>query len=108
MHTYPVLQKFLTSSLPNMHQRRREAVAVAVDAILQGAAANITAMGRGLASATRIKHRVKRIDRLVGNRLLNGERESLYQAMIERVLSRCVQPLVLVDGSDFSVDRQQQ
>lgn len=108
MHTYSVLQKFLTSSLPDMHKRRREAVAVAVDAVLQGAAVNITAMGRGLGSASRIKHRVKRMDRLVGNRLLNSEREWLYRAMIQRVLSHCSQPVILVDWSDFSVDRQQQ
>ncbi|MGH8370286.1 MAG: IS4 family transposase, partial [Gammaproteobacteria bacterium] len=108
MHTYPVLQKFLTSSLPAMHKRRREAVAAAVDAVLQGAAINITEMGRGLGSTSRIKHRVKRIDRLVGNRLLNSEREWFYRAMIQRLLSHCSQPVILVDWSDFSVDRQQQ
>lgn len=35
MRTCLVLQKLLTSSLPNMHKRHREAMAVAVDAVLQ-------------------------------------------------------------------------
>lgn len=108
MHTYSVLQKFLGSSLPAMHQRRRETVTAAVDAVLQGAAVNITAMGRGVTATTRIKHRVKRMDRLVGNRLFNGERESLYRAMIQRLLSHCPRPIVLIDWSEFSVDQQQQ
>ena len=57
MHTHSVLQKFFTVSLPTVHQHRRDTIVAAVDSVAQGATVSITAMGRGLASATRIKHR---------------------------------------------------
>jgi hypothetical protein len=48
------------------------------------------------------------MDRLVGNRLLGAERDHFYQAMIDRLLVGCRQPIILIDWSDFSDDRQQQ
>lgn len=108
MHTHSVLQKFFTVSLPAVHPHRRDAVVAAVDSVSQGAAVSITAMGRGLASATRIKHRVKRMDRLIGNPRLHGERNQFYHAMIQRLLAACAQPIIVIDWSDFSADRQQQ
>lgn len=108
MHTMPVLQKFFADSLPQVHAYRLNAVTVAVDAVAQGAQVAITSMGRSLTSATRTKHRVKRMDRLVGNRLLGAERDQFYQAMIDRLLVGSRQPIILIDWSDFSDDRQQQ
>ena len=109
MHTQPVLQKFFRESLPDIHQQRCHALTVAVDAVARGARVTITAMGRSLAdSGMRIKHRVKRMDRLIGNRLLGGQRRRFYQAIVQRLVTGPVQPIILVDWSDFSVDRQQQ
>ncbi len=108
MHTHSVLQKFFTVSLPAVHARRRDAVVAAVESVAHGATVSITAMGRGLPAATRIKHRVKRMDRLIGNPRLQGERNQFYHAMILRLLAHSVQPIIVIDWSDFSVDRQQQ
>ncbi|HVA54274.1 MAG TPA: hypothetical protein VNI53_00520 [Gammaproteobacteria bacterium] len=87
MHTHSVLQKFFRVSMPAVHPHRRDAVVAAVDSVSQGATVSITAMGRGLASATRIKHRVKRMDRLIGNQRLYAERAQFYHAMIQRLLA---------------------
>ena len=108
MHTHSVLQKFFTVSLPAVHPHRRDAVVAAVESVTQGATVSITSMGRGLPTATRIQHRVKRRDRLVGNRLLYAERDRFYQAMIQRLLAHCARPIIVIDWSDFSDDRQQQ
>lgn len=91
-----------------MHQRRREAVVAAVESVTQGATVSITAMGRGLFTPTRIKHRVKRMDRLIGNPRLYGERALCYHAMIQRLLAHAPRPIIVIDWSDFSDDRQQQ
>jgi hypothetical protein len=109
MHTQPVLQKFFRESLPEIHQTRCQALTVAVDAVTRGARVTITGLGRSLANTgTRIKHRVKRMDRLIGNRLLGAQRETVYRAIVLRLLAGCPQPIILVDWSDFSADRQQQ
>lgn len=108
MHTLAVLQKLFRDSLPEVHARRRESLSAAVDSVAQGARVAITAMGRSLSATTRVKHRVKRMDRLVGNRLLTAERERFYQMIMQRLLAGCARPLILIDWSDFSADRQQQ
>jgi Transposase DDE domain len=108
MHTHSVLQKFFRVSLPTVHQHRRDTIVAAVDSVAQGATVSITAMGRRLSAATRIKHRVKRMDRLIGNPRLHGERDQFYHAMIQRLLAHCTRPILVIDWSDFSDDRQQQ
>ncbi|MGH8274074.1 MAG: hypothetical protein ACRES9_07455 [Gammaproteobacteria bacterium] len=108
MHTLPVLHKFFGHAFPEIHASRLEALAVAVDAVCQGARVSITEMGRGLNSPARIKHRVKRMNRLVGNRLLTAERERFYRAMTWWLIAGTPQPVILVDWSDFSADRAQQ
>lgn len=109
MHTRLVLQKFFRESLPQLHRFRSQALMDAVDAVTHGARVSITTLGRALGdTGTRIKHRVKRMDRLVGNGLLHAQARQIYQAMIRRLLAGCVQPMILIDWSDFSADRQQQ
>lgn len=108
MHTLPVLQKFFRHALPAVHARRRQALTEAVDAVAQGSRVAITALGRSLPGPIRIKHRVKRMDRLVGNRLLYAQRDWFDRVIIERMLAGSARPLILIDWSDFSADRQQQ
>ena len=108
MHTLPMVQKFLSSALPDIHKRRLASLITAVDAVVQGAQVAITAMGRGCAGQTRIKHRVKRMDRLIGNSILGSERDQFYRVMIGQLLLNQSRPIILIDWSDFSVTRQQQ
>ncbi|MGH9624773.1 MAG: IS4 family transposase [Bryobacteraceae bacterium] len=108
MHTLSVLHKFFRSTFPEVHATRLEALTVAVDAVAQGASVSITAMGRSLSNPVRIKHRVKRMNRLVGNRLLFEKRERFYREMATRLLADSVRPIILIDWSEFSADGSQQ
>lgn len=108
MHTLPVLHHFFRTAFPQVHAARREALAVAVDAVAHGAPVTITTMGRGLHSPARIKHRIKRMNRLVGNASLAAERITFYRAMSCRLLCATAQPIILVDWSEFTPDGAQQ
>jgi hypothetical protein len=108
MHTLPVLHKFFRCAFPQVHAARLEALTSAVDSVAQGAGVSITAMGRGLNGCTPIKHRIKRMNRLVGNRRLFEERERFYRAMLTRLLAGTSQPVILVDWSEFNADGSQQ
>lgn len=108
MHTRPVLQKLFDGSLPQIHAARRRSLMLAVDAVVRGSRVAITQMGRALSTGTRLKHQIKRIDRLIGNRLLTTEHQAIYQMMTGQLLSDSTQPVILVDWSDFSSDKQQQ
>ena len=58
----------------------------AVRAGLTGASVSITDLGRAVSGPAFIKHKIKRLDRLVGNRHLNAERMALYGAMAQFLL----------------------
>jgi len=108
MHTQSVLHSFFRHAWPEVHAKRREALAIAVNTVVQGSAVSITEMGRGLKASSRLKHRIKRMDRLVGNRLLHDQRLTFYRLCSERLLAGTAQPLILIDWSEFSVDQRQQ
>ncbi|MDP1663524.1 MAG: IS4 family transposase, partial [Methylobacter sp.] len=66
------LHALLKQSLPNLHAARLNALMIAVGAGLTGASVSITTLGRAISGPTFIKHKIKRLDRLVGNRHLKS------------------------------------
>lgn len=50
-----------------------------------------------------LKHRIKRVDRLIGNRHLAQERGIVYQAMLRVALRWVTRPLILIDWTDLAV-----
>ena len=72
------LHSLLKQLLPDLHAARLNALMAAVEAGLTGASVTITDLGRAVSGSAFIKHKIKRLDRLVGNRQLNTERMALY------------------------------
>jgi len=66
----------------------------------------MTGLGRAVNNVVYEKHNIKRADRLIGNPALNQERASLYRALAHWLIGRCRQPVIHVDWSDLSADRQ--
>ena len=75
---------------------------------MSGASVSITALGRALSGPAYIKHKIKRLDRLAGNRHLNTERMALYGAMSQWLLQSLPMPLILIDWSPLTADQHQQ
>jgi hypothetical protein len=92
-----ILQGLLEVNLQNVHRRRRAAVWRAVLAVIVGGKLGLTALGRALPTATTDKHRIKAIDRLVGNRLLHGEITLFYRALAAWLLRKNRCPVIAVD-----------
>ena len=59
-------------------------------------------------STTTVNHAIKRMDRLLSNGQLQGERESIHAALIHWVLGAQTQPVIVVDWSDLTADRRWQ
>lgn len=57
----------------------------------------LTALGRDLPSKALEKHRIKQMDRLLGNELLQGETTQVYAALASWLLRHMRRPLILVD-----------
>ena len=63
-------------------------------------------MGRRRPGDAHVKHHIKAIDRLLGNRHLHAERDDIYRALALSLLQNSKRPILLVDWADFELDRK--
>lgn len=108
MHALVIVQQLLRSCCPRIHAARLKGILSAVAAAVRGRRLVLTELGRALVSAARVKHNIKRIDRLLGNRHLALERVEVYQALAHRLVGARCEPLIVIDWSDLTADRRWQ
>ncbi len=108
MHTLSMLHKLFESCDVVMHAKRRDALLKAVHSATAGHALTLSRLATGMAGAAAVKHRVKCMDRLLGNARLHGECAAIYAALSMQWLNGVERPLIVVDWSDLSVDRRWQ
>lgn len=98
MRTLEILQAALDRSLEGrVHCRQRAAVWRAVAGLLGGGKLWLTALGRSLPGETTDKHRIKAVDRLLGNRAVHEQLPLFYRALVAHLLRRTKTPIVLID-----------
>ena len=108
MSIIKTLHTLIKDSLPDLHAARLKALMSAVEAGLTGASVSITTLGRAVSGPAFIKHKIKRMDRLAGNRHLKSERMALYGVMTQFLLKSLPLPLIIVDWSPLTDDQSQQ
>jgi hypothetical protein len=107
MHAQGIIQEFLDLNCDFIHAKRRTALAALAGA---GSRSCLSLMGlsKSLGGHTGIRHRIKRCDRLLGNRKLVLDRPATYGAMARRLLQGNNRPAIIVDWSDLRADRSWQ
>jgi hypothetical protein len=95
----------LCGCLSSLHAKLAEAVKAAVCGALRGGRLSLSQLARSVESATAMRHRVKRIDRLLGNASLHGARADIYREVAAQWLSGIDQVLAVVDWSDATTDQ---
>jgi DDE family transposase len=107
MRALGILQKRLGPALDFMHAKRIAAFWRAIEGLLRGQQLWLTALGRSLPGTCTDKHRIKAIDRFVGNAAIQTSLLQLYAALAKFLLRRIQRPVILVDwteeGSGFGV-----
>ncbi len=81
-----LLQEHLSVSYPYIHSTRLQAVMDVVTGLQKSRNLSLTAIFQELNSEVSIKHRVKKVDRLLGNRHLYQEVTSIYNGLSSYVL----------------------
>lgn len=81
--------------------RRVKVLLGIVDALLTCSRLSLTSLGRSLASDAAPKHRIKRVDRFLGNPHVWNERLHYYNALAGRLLGRSRRPVVLLDWTQL-------
>ena len=102
MHAEHIVARVLGPCLHGLHAKRAAACQRAVVAVVLGAALSLSAIALGVRSATGYRHRVKSVDRLLGNAALHAVRVELYAALAARWLAGVRQLLLVIDWSDLA------
>jgi hypothetical protein len=94
-----VLSQWLADRLVIGHSTRTAA-------LRSGGKLSLTHLGRSLNGSAHVKHQIKAVDRLLGNRHLQRERDGIYRAIVQTLLLGSKRPVIVVDWADFELGRQ--
>lgn len=86
MSVEEILKSHLSISCPNIHSTRLQAVIDVATGLQKSRNLSLTAIGRNLAEGTSIKHRIKKVDRLLGNKHLYKEVTDIYKGLSSYVM----------------------
>ena len=106
MHAAAIVARVLDSCLAGLHAKRAAACQRVVVAVVVGAALSLSAIAARLGAQSAYRHRIKSVDRLLGNAALHAARERLYGALAAHWLNGVRQLLIVVDWSDLSADQK--
>lgn len=105
MHADAILTRVLNPCLMSLHAKRAASLRRATLALLRGGITSLSAIALSLDGDTSLKHRIKSVDRLLGNSGLPLARGELYRCVAYHWLKGLSPLLVVVDWSDLSLDQ---
>lgn len=105
MHAKSIVTRVVSPCLQTLHTKRANAFLRATTALLVGGVGSLTAIAQHLQGGTTLKHRIKSVDRLLGNVSVHAARIFLYQALARQWIGSATQLLVAVDWSDLTRDQ---
>ena len=106
MHTATIVTQVMRCFLPIMHAARWRALHDVVTSSVKGHALGLVALAVGTPRTTSVRHRVKCVDRLLGNSHIEAHRFDLYAAQALQWLCGLPQLLIVVDWSSLTADMQ--
>lgn len=93
------LHKFVFNSLPKVHKTRRNVLICTVASLLDQGKLTLTALGRNMGGGAFVKHKIKRVDRLLGNDKLITEKFYIYKQLANNILKNITEAVIIVDWS---------
>jgi hypothetical protein len=99
-----MLHRLLSEHCPSIHKKRVVSLCDVTDAAVSGSTLTLSDLGRGLSGPASIKHNIKRVDRLLGNKALHQELPQLYAALAQQHIAHLKNPVILIDWSELSAD----
>lgn len=108
MHAKGMVARVLGPCLTGMRTKRAGALLRATAALLCGGRTSLSAIALYLRPDIALKHRLKSVDRLLGNLVLHRVRADLYRRLAQHWLKDVNPWLIVVDWSDVTADRRWQ
>jgi hypothetical protein len=97
MRVADMVRELVGSCSSVVHAVRVMAVRALVEGIIRGGRLSPATIGRVLPGGALPKHGIKRVDRLLGNSKMVGDRLLFFRAIAHRLLRDCARPVILVD-----------
>ena len=101
MPAYQVCQTFFRDALSPFHKYRQNALLDATLALINGASLTLTSIGRYLPGAAQVKNKIKRVDRLLGNQLLQSDIPLIFRGIITMLTQKLSLCVIAVDWSGY-------
>jgi hypothetical protein len=92
----------LFASTCKIDKRIKTTLFSAAETLIRCRVLSINALGRALSSPAYVKHCIKRMDRLFGNKSLHEEINTFYKNMSHHYLKNTTRPIIIVDGSGLT------
>jgi hypothetical protein len=99
MHVLSLLHKTFKEQLPHAHLNRLNSLMTACSAAVSTNQLHLTGLGRSISNTNKESSNIQKVDRLLGNGLLQGERASLYKVMRSYLLTQGSSPWIHIDWS---------
>ncbi len=101
MHVAKVLHKQLQKT-SSIHKKRLASLFDIVETAMQTQYVTLTGLGRRLSSSIKIKYKIKKVDRLLGNKHLQRERIEIYKQLSRKLIGKRKTPHIIVDWSPLA------
>ncbi len=98
-------QNFLNNILAPLHLYRQKSLIDATNAVINGASLTLTSIGRHLTGTASVKNKIKRVDRLLGNRHLQNEVSTIFQRITQKITRGMSRVVLLIDWSAYHASR---
>jgi hypothetical protein len=98
MHELKLLHKKLSTSC-SIHKTRLDRLITCVNSILQGSYLTLSSIGELSKGHTSVKHKIKAVDRLLGNHHIQNDKKQIYKVLAHSLLSSRPTPEIFVDWS---------
>lgn len=106
MHAGTIVKRMLDGCVSGLHAKQSASILAAVTAVLRGGRLSLSQLARSLESTVAMRHRIKRMDRLLGSPRIHRHRLPIYRALAARWLDGVNTLLIVVDWSDMTEDQR--
>lgn len=96
MQVSEILYKHLSKV---MHDTRLATLSALVGSLFHAKIFNLTGLGRALKSEAQERHAIRRVDRFLGNKLIQKDRLKIYKTICRLLIGNTKKPLIIVDWS---------
>jgi hypothetical protein len=102
MRVKELLHKTFIQASLSIDKRIHQTLILSCEALLKFRQLSIVGIGRTLETNTKVKHAIKRVDRLFGNISLQSQACHYYQDMAKWVIKKNTRPIIIIDWSGLT------